>query len=573
MKFLFSALHFANFRNFESVVRGLAERGHQVHLIADEPETFGGQALVERIAAEHPQVTWGWGPAVGDEPWHPFAQKVRFALDYVRFLDPRYAGVPKLRIRNVERTPRLVRWLTSGPGRLVGGHRHVHRALTALERSMPRSRSMSEFIAACKPDALLLTSLTFSRSFAMDQLKAARQLGIPTAACVMSWDHLSSKALLHIMPNRTLVWNDVQKREAVEMHGLPADGVVVTGAQCYDQWFDRQPSRSREEFCASVGLDPNRPFVLYVCSAMSPVPDPVEPVFVKRWVEALRASGDPGLRDAGVLIRPHPERMREWQGVSLDGLDNVVVHGRAPIDGDAKNDYFDSLFYSHAVVGLCTSVFLEAAIIGRPVLTLLLPEYRIHQEGMAHFRYLTTVEGGLLHTATSLSGHFDQLSHALRAAGGRDERNVRFLTSFIRPRGFEVPATPLFLDAIESLAQGARTQHAPAPLASPFAERVTAWCANAASRGVGAWLMMDALDIERAGSERERQDVKEQIEARRTEYRANKARSGQEQARRKQREQTTKEWRKRLRGFSTRKQIARMKGSLKQLPWARGRTP
>ena len=108
MKFVFSALHFANFRNFESVVRGLAERGHQVHLIADEPETFGGQALVERIAAEHPQVTFGWAPALASEPWHPFAQKVRYALDYVRFLAPRYADAPKLRIRNIERTPRLV---------------------------------------------------------------------------------------------------------------------------------------------------------------------------------------------------------------------------------------------------------------------------------------------------------------------------------------------------------------------------------------------------------------------------------------------------------------------------------
>jgi hypothetical protein len=275
----------------------------------------------------------------------------------------------------------------------------------------------------------------------------------------------------------------------------------------------------------------------------------------------------------GVLIRPHPERLREWQGVSLDGLDNVVVHGRAPIDGEAKNDYFDSLFYSGAVVGLCTSAFLEAAIIGRPVLTLLLPEYRIHQEGMAHFRYLTTVEGGLLHTATSLSSHLEQLSHSLRHAGGRDERNVRFLSAFVRPQGFDVPATPAFLDAVEAVARTGRGAHAPAPLASPFAERLAAWCAGVASHGVGAWLMMDALDVERAASERAREELKEQIESRRTEYRERKARQGEEQARQKQREQTAKEWRKRLRAFSTRKQIARMKGSLKQLPWARGRTP
>ena len=38
--------------------------------------------------------------------------------------------------------------------------------------------------------------------------------------------------------------------------------VVVTGAQCYDEWFDWTPT-PRAEFCARVGLDPERPYVLY----------------------------------------------------------------------------------------------------------------------------------------------------------------------------------------------------------------------------------------------------------------------------------------------------------------------
>jgi len=227
---------------------------------------------------------------------------------------------------------------------------------------MPQSGAIEQHLAEQRPDVVLLASLTFSRSLQIEQLKAAKVLGIPVAACIMSWDHLSSKTLLHIAPDLTIVWNEVQKQEAVDMHGLPAD----------------PEARTREAFCRAVGLDPSRPFVLYVCSAMSPVPDPVEPVFVKQWIAAMRASANPRLRTAGVLVRPHPERVREWDGISLDGLENVAVHGRTPIDSDAKADYFDSLFFSDAVVGLCTSAFLEAAIVGRPVLTLLLPAYRLH---------------------------------------------------------------------------------------------------------------------------------------------------------------------------------------------------
>ncbi len=523
MKLVLAALHFANLRNYESVIRGLAERGHFVHLIADEPETFGGQALVERLASAHPTVTWGWAPSLADEPWYPFAQKVRYSLDYVRFLAPRYADVPKLRLRNVERAARFVRWTTAGVGAAVVGQRLTVRLLKWLERHMPRSRHSDTFLQQQAPDALLLTSLTFSRSSQMEQLKAAKALGIRTAACILSWDHLSSKSLLHIPPDLTVVWNDVQKQEATSMHQLDAARVVVTGAQCYDQWFDRQPSRTREEFCTALGLDPSRRLLLYVCSTMSPVPDPVEPVFVREWVQAIRASDDPELRNASILIRPHPERLREWKNVSVEDIEHVAVHGRIPLDSDAKADYFDSLFHSDAVIGLCTSVFLEAAIVGRPVLTLLLPAYRMHQDGMAHFRYLLTVGGGLLHTASDLPAHLSQLSVAVQGRGARDERNLRFVREFIRPFGLDTPATPVFVDAVERLLAEPAPRADAAFSSSSLGRRCVAMLVAWTRTRTGRWLTMDGVDDERAQSEQTREDDKRRIVADREARRQAKA--------------------------------------------------
>jgi hypothetical protein len=372
---------------------------------------------------------------------------------------------------------------------------------------------------------------------------------------------LSSKALIHIQPDATIVWNDVQKREAIEMHALPASRVIVTGAQCYDQWFDKQPQRSREEFCRAVGLDPCRPYVLYVCSAMSPVPDPVEPVFVRQWIGALRSSGDPVLRNAGVLVRPHPERIKEWAGVSLDGLENVAVNGRNPIDAAAKADYFDSIYYSNAVVGLCTTVFLEAAIIGRPVMTMQLPAYRIHQDGMVHFRYLLEVEGGLLHTAPDLASHVSQLAQVMKTDGSREDRNRRFLTAFVRPAGLESASTPRFVDAVEALGRSGRKAQPPAA-SMPLTVRA----AVAASRtAVGTWLLMDSIDTARAQSERASRDHKEQVLGARAAYREREQREREAIIRATQEERTAKEWRKWRRGLSARKQVARLKASVKRL--------
>jgi hypothetical protein len=46
---------------------------------------------------------------------------------------------------------------------------------------------------------------------------------------------LSSKGLLNFTPQRVLVWNDVQKDEAIDLHDLPADRIVVTGSVAREQ--------------------------------------------------------------------------------------------------------------------------------------------------------------------------------------------------------------------------------------------------------------------------------------------------------------------------------------------------
>ena len=45
MRILFLGRHLTYFRNFESVVRTLASRGHEVHLAVERSETLGGEVL------------------------------------------------------------------------------------------------------------------------------------------------------------------------------------------------------------------------------------------------------------------------------------------------------------------------------------------------------------------------------------------------------------------------------------------------------------------------------------------------------------------------------------------------
>jgi hypothetical protein len=415
--------------------------------------------MVERIVQRYPNVSLADVPNRRAGAWSELARQVRLGIDYFRFLDPRYARTIHLRKRAQARAPRIVvRLAGSRVGSWLGGAPAVHRALRFLERGIPGAAAVEAFLASQAPDVLLITPLVDIGSPQLDHFAAARRLGIRTALPVASWDHLSSKSLLRALPDRVILWNETQRAEAIEMHRIPADRIVVTGAQCYDQWFDRVPAVGYQAFCERVGLRPDRPFVLYVCSSLFKGTT-FEPAFTERWIQAIRGSSDPRLTDIGILVRPHPARLDEWKRVDLTGYHNVAFWGAHPVDAEAKEDYFDSLYYSAAVVGINTSAFIEAAVVGKPVFTVLEPEIsENNQEGTLHLHYLLDEESGVLRAARSLDEHVPQLAAALAGHGGGDPKAARFVDGFVRPFGRGEAATPRFVEAVEQLAGLAATE-------------------------------------------------------------------------------------------------------------------
>jgi hypothetical protein len=465
VKVLFIARHFTYFRNFESVIEALAARGHSIHLAADREEALGGRDLVDRLAARFPsRVSVGFTPILQWGRHRRLAGALRLGLDYLRYSDPRYEPTPKIRERAYERTPLLALMLARLPGRGL-----VTRGLERLEEAVPRQLGIDDFLRSHAPDVLLVTPLIELGSPQLDYVRAARALGIRSALCVWSWDHLSSKALIRVVPDRVIVWNDTQREEAARFHGITGDTVVVTGAQCFDQWFDRTPSRDLEAFCRHVGLDPRRPYLLYVASALFKN-SPSEAAFVVEWIAALRRSPDPRLRDIAVLVRPHPQRLDEWKlpdiRASLDADGRTAFYGSNPVDAGSRADYFDSMYHATAVVGINTSALVEAAIVDRPVFTLLLREFRDNQEGTFHFHHLMRAGDGFLNVSRSLDEHVSQLTRLL--AGEAMRPNRPFVEHFIRPGGAEVAATPVFADALERMARELEARPQPPPAWVPL---------------------------------------------------------------------------------------------------------
>jgi len=441
-------------RFFDSAIEEFAVRGHAVSIAVNSQRSKKPVGL-EGLRAYADRVS-----VLGVVPecrgmWSEAAHVVRATMDFVRFLHPEFADAKALRARMKRKVlPRAYRWLDAIPRLGSGTVRRVEHALMAVERAIPVCEPIRAFLEQQAPDVLLVSPLVVAASEQVDWIKAARACGIRTAVCVASWDNLTNKGLLRIEPDLVLVWNEAQRREAREYHYVDEQKVAVTGAQLFDRWFEKKVTRERTAFCERVGLPTSEPFLLFTGSSSFISESKAEVAFVRRWIEAVRGSADSTLRAMNVLVRPHPYNVHEWEHDPVADLPGVSVYPRRgynPIEPENRDDFFDSLYHCAAVVGINTSAMIEAGIVGRPVCSLLAPEFAGTQEGTIHFHHLLPEHGGFVRIAATIDEHVGHLSECLRDPQTMRAQISRFVASFIRPHGIERSATPVFADAIDRL--------------------------------------------------------------------------------------------------------------------------
>jgi hypothetical protein len=468
LRILFFVHTLGRTRHFKSVIAGLTERGHAVVLVSAHETS---PEKTQRGSYRDPLIEIATCPTERSDEWAPIAEPLRRTRDRLRFFDPRYARADKLAARAAQHTPEA--W-----NQFVGRHpwlqrrwRLAQRGLAVAEDALPPDPGFLDFVRRQAPDLVLVTPLVEFGSYQTDYVKCAHSLGIPVAYLPFSWDNLTNRGLIRVWPDRALVWNHHQRREAIEMHGMPADRVVVTGAPRFDAFFRMKPSTSRDAFCRQLALDPARPLLLYVCSSGFVAPHEV--TFVRRWADAIRRAEAPWLRDCAILVRPHPAYQEQWAAADLSDLAGVAVWAqRSSLNAD--RGLFDSLTHATAVVGLNTSAMIEAAIVGRPVYTIAADEFTGGQRGTLHFWYLLTANGGIVTMAESFEEHVRQLAAAPDEQAATLARSRRFLENFVRPRGLDVEVGDAMAEEVERVGRLTKQPRRTAPWHYPIRWGLTA---------------------------------------------------------------------------------------------------
>ena len=472
MKLLLSFRHRKAVEPFVDLVQALCGRGHEVTIATHERDE-----KVPLLFSQAPALAFVTLPDGRRDEWSDVAELARHTRDVGQYLAEPYRDASKLRYRVFDRLLKLLgvpRANATGfsPEALLDlgseAAARLERVLAQLERLTPPEPLTVRALEQHRPDAVLVTPLIHFGSTQVEVVKAARALGIPVGMLLFSWDNLSTKGALHVAPDHLFVWNERQRREAHELHRVDEARVTVTGAPRFDRFAALRSQVDGHLFRRSLGVEESTPVVLYLCS--SRLVSEKEINFIRQWVQAIRRAPDEPLRRALLLVRPHPdlplaegtwmseERTFRWPDFEPEPRVRTLFDDPRALmltsAYGAQQMLFESIFHSVAVVGLNTSAEIEAAIVGRPVLTILTDaSHADGQHTTLHFHYLTKTNGGFVEVARSLDEHVAALAQTIESPPSTTAIRER-VAAFIRPAGWERAASDVLAEAIEQRMPG-----------------------------------------------------------------------------------------------------------------------
>ena len=94
----------------------------------------------------------------------------------------------------------------------------------------------------------------YQNTFHNDYVKSAHALKVPVGFPVFSWDNLTTKGNVQILPDRIWVWNDTQRKELEQFHAVPGERISVTGAYRFDDYRQFRPSCTKGRILRKVWI-------------------------------------------------------------------------------------------------------------------------------------------------------------------------------------------------------------------------------------------------------------------------------------------------------------------------------
>lgn len=325
-------------------------RWHRLLPFGDSPLHF-----ILRQALTTAQMHWVGTPPMMDQLKRTVSGSIsrRSALKTARWMGRRIAS------------PAGMRWME-----------RVHSTVVGWSQEVAHFRQLFQEI---RPDVVF--SSNQHPVFVIPPVIAAKQLGIPTATFIFSWDNLSSKGRIAAPFDHFLVWSDHMRKELHRFYpDISAHRSHVIGTPQFDPYGDKRLLWTRAEFFRQIGADPKRKLICF--SGGDEYTSKGDQYHLRALMELIRSGRVAG--NPQVVVRPSPmDRGMRYDSVRQDFPELIYMRPKwlAPktafdfygIMPSAEDVEFLANLTHHADlnVNFASTMTLDFAIHDRPIVNVL----------------------------------------------------------------------------------------------------------------------------------------------------------------------------------------------------------
>lgn len=260
-----------------------------------------------------------------------------------------------------------------------------------LAKAIPESttENVTEWLRDLKPDVVLTATSAIDPTEKF-LWSAAERLGIPSFAVLDQWinygirfspydttqlERYAEDRRHPFLPTGILLMDELARKEAAR-DGLPEERLVIVGQPYFEtvkKKADFVTADDRKRLRRDLGIAPEQPLFVFASEPLSqeqgePGRDGYTEISSFRLLaEGLSEFCRRRNKNATILVRPHP---RERPG-NLDGVVSALPSGFVTVLYDNRSDIHATILASNVVCGMSSMFLIEAAILGKPVLSLL----------------------------------------------------------------------------------------------------------------------------------------------------------------------------------------------------------
>ncbi len=252
-------------------------------------------------------------------------------------------------------------------------HPLIRKFVRAADFILVKNNTYAHCFKKYQPDVVFMAHLFDDQEIHL--LREAKRRGIKTIGFINSWDKVTARCIMRLLPEKVVVFNEIVKKEIMAHNEVPAQDIFIGGLPQYDIYANYLPSR-REDFYKELGIKPSvKKIIVYAPNGRySAEADGL-------MIDLLQSFIQQSLVPAGteLLVRFQPN----------DAVDPALIKDRLDLIYDVPGTRFsnlrgtdwdmsekdmrrlsDTLYYSAVFICYTSSLSVDAAVFDKPIINI-----------------------------------------------------------------------------------------------------------------------------------------------------------------------------------------------------------